>query len=97
MLLPTVPAIVLLQKQYVLAPTARAGHTVWPSARYQILTAVDWIGEVQNRLLKRPWFLVHASMLRLSDHFVKYIIAKQTHSHFRTPLLKHRLCTRLIS
>ena len=76
-LLPAVPAVVLLQKQHVLTAAARTGNAVRPSARYEVLPAVDRIGEVDYGFLKAFGFGGGFHVLSMAEaaHFVKYIIA----------------------
>src|ERR1035437_4590525 len=76
MLLPAVPAVVLLQEQNVMASATRANDTVRPTARYQVLTAVDRIGEVDDCLLKCVRFGCHDLILGQTGYFVNYIIAQ---------------------
>ena len=75
MLRSAVPAVILLQKQNVLAAATRAGEAFGPAPRYQIFTAVNRIGEVEDGGLKGLRFGYHALTIGHNRYFVNYIIA----------------------
>ena len=73
-LLPAVPAVVLLQKQHVLTSALGADNAIRPAPRHEVFAAVGEIGEVDNRVLKCLRF--HESTLPNGVYFVKYVITK---------------------
>ncbi len=75
MLFPAMPAVILLQKQNILAPTARAGNAIRPAPYNQIFTAINGISEVEDRFLEGFRFACHDSTIGENSHFVNYIIA----------------------
>ena len=83
MLGATVPPVVLLQEQNILARAARAGNAVRPAARDKVFAAVGGIGEVYDCLLKGVRFGCHDSTLKQNSYFVNYIIALISGAEFR--------------
>ena len=51
MLLPAMPAVVLLKEKHVLAPTTRTGNAHRPSPSNEVFAAINRIGEVENGFL----------------------------------------------
>ena len=77
MLFPAMPAVILLQKQNILSPAARAGYSIRPAPCDQIFTAINGIGEVEDRFLEGFRFACHASTIGENGYFVNYIIAQK--------------------
>ena len=63
MLLPALPAVVLLQEQDILGTATRASDAIGPAPRYHVFPAIDGIGEVYDGFLKGGGFLFHALIL----------------------------------
>ena len=74
MMARTLPAVVLLGKLYLLASASGAGDTIGPAPGYNVLTAVDQIREIGDRVLKSLEFVSHAQRLLLLYGVVKYIL-----------------------
>ena len=75
MLLPAVPAVVLLQEQDAGASTLGTGNTIGPPSRHQEFAAIDRIGEEYDGLLQGLGVGgFHTSNLAGLGRFVKYII-----------------------
>ena len=75
MLLPAMPAIVLLQEQDVGASTFGTGNAIGPAPRHQELPAIDRIGEEYDGLLQCSGIGgFHTSNLAGLCYFVKSVI-----------------------
>lgn len=72
MLLPAVPAVVILQEQDVGASTLGTGDAIRPAPRHQEFAAIDRIGKEYDGLLQRLGVGgFHTSNLAGSGYFVK--------------------------
>lgn len=59
------PPIVFLKERNGLAAASRAFNTIRPTARYNVFTAVDRIGEVYDCFLKGVEYRFHKTMVAI--------------------------------
>ena len=72
MLGAAMPAVVLLQKQHILASATGALNSIGPTLGYEVFTAPGQIGEVNNSFAEGIEF--HGLSMTNPLRFVKYII-----------------------
>ena len=56
MLVAALPTVLVCQEDYILTSACQAGHAVRPAAGDNVLSAIDGIGEVDDRFLEAGGF-----------------------------------------